>query len=133
MLHTLRVLARGNVLVLDTDFARQTGAKRYIGRKTVSAWNIDDLPADEPGHIQRNEFLQRGDQPIPHTAHPKSSEPASIDLRSSHPETVRFILKTIKSGGLWPADKETAQYCGVPFDPSFGGEYPELTSNQPSK
>lgn len=28
----------------------------------------------------------------------------------------------VKSGALWAADKATADACGVPFDPRFGGE-----------
>lgn len=31
------------------------------------------------------------------------------------------LAKACRDGDLWPADKETAAACGVPFDPKFGG------------
>lgn len=35
------------------------------------------------------------------------------------------LVKACKDGDLWPADIMTAQACGVPFDPTFGGEMTE--------
>lgn len=31
------------------------------------------------------------------------------------------VMKAIQDGELWAADAETAKYCGVVFDPTFGG------------
>src|SRR5262245_59651533 len=33
------------------------------------------------------------------------------------------LIKAAWDGELWPADVETARACGVPFDPTFGGEF----------
>lgn len=42
-------------------------------------------------------------------------------------------LKACKDGDLWPADKATADFCGVPFDPTFGGSVkPAAKSEKPS-
>lgn len=41
------------------------------------------------------------------------------------PTEVRWrqeYVKYCQEGDLWPADAETAKACGVPFDPTFGGE-----------
>lgn len=35
------------------------------------------------------------------------------------------LARACKDGDLWPADEETAKACGVPFDPTFGGEETE--------
>ncbi len=40
------------------------------------------------------------------------------DAVSSH---FNEYVKACKAGDLWAGDLETAEYCGVPFDPSFGG------------
>jgi hypothetical protein len=32
------------------------------------------------------------------------------------------LVKAAQDGDLWPADEATAKACGVPFDPTFGGE-----------
>jgi hypothetical protein len=32
------------------------------------------------------------------------------------------LAKACRDGDLWAADEATAKACGVPFDPSFGGE-----------
>lgn len=39
------------------------------------------------------------------------------------PDTVEY-RRHLRDGDLWPADAETAQAAGVPFDPAFG-EQPE--------
>lgn len=115
----LRVLARGNVLVLDTVFAQDTGARRYIGRAAVAAWKVEDLPPGEPRHEAHNTFLQPGDKPIPHVAYPKNAAPVEVPMD-------RYYTRAIKNGELWAADTSTAACVGVAFDPDFGGEYPSL-------
>lgn len=45
----------------------------------------------------------------------------------TEPQVVPFraeYVSACKAGDLWAADKETASDCGVPFDPSYGGEHP---------
>ncbi len=34
-------------------------------------------------------------------------------------------VKACKAGDLWPADEETAAYCGVEFDATFGAKSEE--------
>ena len=41
-------------------------------------------------------------------------------------EAGQYYRERVQEGGLWPADAETAEACGVVLDPTFGGEYPEL-------
>jgi hypothetical protein len=120
----LRVLSRAGIIVLDVVHAQQTGARRYVGRKTITAWKEDELPPGEPSHIQSNTFLEPGDKPIPHTAYPRISTPSVVPAD-------RYFIKAIKNGELWAADEETARICGVAFDPTFGGDHPSLT--KPSK
>jgi hypothetical protein len=103
---TLRVLARADVLVMDTVFAGQTGKRRYVGRKAVGAWKVEDLPQGEPSHVAWNQFLEPGEKPMQHFAFPKTG-----------------VVETVPRE-LWPADFATAQECKVDFDSTFGGDYP---------
>lgn len=113
----MKVLARGEYLVLDQDFGAQTGQRRYVGRRAVAAWKQADLPAGEPFHTPSMEFLEPESKPVPFVAYPKGAAPVDV------PAT-RFYLKELRAGTLWAADAETAKAAGVPFDSSFGGEYP---------
>lgn len=120
------VLARGSILVLDAQFAQATGSRRYIGRNTISARELKDLPEGEPRHEQSNEFLEPGDKPVPHTAYPRKSTPESVPVD-------RYYTRALKNGELWPADKASADCAGVQFDPTFGGEYPSLKAAKSGK
>lgn len=122
---SLRVLARGGILVLDVDYAsaaRTRGQRAYVGRRTVKSWDAAALPADCPVHLHSNEFLESGQQAIPHCAYPKRSAPVIVDNNS-------YYRKQVAQGSLWAADETTALACGVKFDPTFGGEYPELVKS----
>lgn len=116
----LRVLARGSIVVLDPAFAQATGHRRYVGRSTVTAWQPSELPAGEPCHIQHNSFLEPGDKAIPHTAYPKSGVAEEVPCD-------RYFMRALKNGELWAADRPTAEIADVPYDPTFGGEYPNLS------
>jgi hypothetical protein len=126
----LRVMARGGSLVLDLVFAQQTHIRRYIGRTAVQAAKVEELPAGEPCHVAPREFLSPGEKPIPHYAFPKNGTVAEIPAPPN--EFGKEYCDEIVAGNLWPADQETAAFCKVKFDPTFGGEYPQLT-NKPSK
>ena len=122
MTKSLRVLARGGILVIDVDHASAAttrGQRKYVGRKSVKAWKEEDLPEGCPRHLHSNEFLEQGQQSIPHMAFPSLGRPVTVSNSS-------YYRKVVKKGALWPADAETAAACGVRFDPTFGGEYPEL-------
>lgn len=122
----LKVLARGDALVLDQEFARVTKQRRYIGRSTVSSWDEHALPEGEPRHIAANHWLPPGEKPLPHFAYPKTGAPETVPADVRAPEystTLSHYAQVIRDGGLWPADAQSAAHCGVPFDPTFGGEY----------
>lgn len=117
-MQSLRVLARGNILVLNVDHAKAQhthGQRSYVGRSVVRAWSLDGLPKDCPRHEQYNEFLANGEGKIPHSAYPSTGVAVEVSNDS-------YYRKLVAKGALWPADKETADICGVEFDPSFGGE-----------
>lgn len=124
---TLRVLARGGILVLDADHAAaSSGQRSYVGRDVVPAWKVEDLPKGEPRHVQTNEFLESGESKIPHCAYPRAASPVTVSNSS-------YYRKIVKQGALWPFDQATALECGVRFDPTFGGDYPELTKTAARK
>ena len=119
---TLKVLARAGLLVLDVEHAKVGGHRAYVGRRTVRAWKLDDLPEGVPRHEHHNEFLENGQSAIPHCAYPATSFPAEVANTS-------YYRKLVKKGALWPFDEPTALACGVAFDPTYGGEYPALTKS----
>lgn len=109
MLSALRVFPNGNILVLDIDFATQTGRRAYIGRQATSAWTVEELPQDAPRHESSNEFLEPGQQPVPHVAFPTTGRAASVP-------NVPYYRKAVADGDLLPADAATARECGVAFN-----------------
>lgn len=116
--NSLRVFARGGLLVLDKAYAEAAptrGQRAYVGRRTVRAWKLDELPTGCPRHIQTNEFMEFGDKQIPHSAYPRLDKPVAVPNDS-------YYRKQVQKGALWAADEETAALCGVRFDPTFGGE-----------
>lgn len=108
MLSALRVLPHGNILVLDTEFASQTGRRAYIGRQAVSAWTVEELPQDAPRHESSNEFLEPGQAPVPHVAFPATGRAVAVP-------NVPYYRKAVADGDLLPADAATARECGVAF------------------
>lgn len=108
MAQTIKVLARGDILVLDVDYAKATGARKYVGRDTVTAWKEEELPAGCPRHLQANEFLEPGQPALPHTAYPATAEPQTVALMTH--------ARDVRRGDLIPADKASADLCGVAFD-----------------
>lgn len=126
-METLHVLARGGILVLDADHAAASGGQRsYVGRSTVRAWKLEDLPEGEPKHVHTNEFLEAGEVKIPHCAYPRMASPTEVSNSN-------YFRKLVRKGSLWPFDEATAAECGVRFDPTFGGEYPTLTKTAARK
>ena len=116
-MNTLRVLARGDALVLDAPFSQATGRRRYVGRSEVAAWKVEDLPEGCPKFVADNSFLSPGDKPLPNYAYPCSGEVVSVP---NDAQFGSYFRKCVKTGSLWAADHETARECGVQFDPSFG-------------
>lgn len=67
----------------------------YVGRQFVL--NEDELNAKKTRIHGQNRALREGFE---------------IDSTADEAET---LCHYVRQGGLWPADAETAQYCGVPF------------------
>jgi len=119
---TLSVLARGGLLVLDIEYAYAAptkGQRAYVGRASRRAWKEADLPKDCPSHVHSNEFLEPGAKHIPHVAYPRKDNPTEVPASN-------YYRKQVKKGALWAADAATARECGAKFDPTFGGDYPNL-------
>ena len=104
----LRVLAREGRMVFDLE-RHGAGIRRYVGRKHDRTLGAVFREMDEGG--TENEYRQGG--------WPASHKPAEPD---EMPDRVEY-RNALRDGDLWPADKETADLVGIPFDPKFGGEY----------
>lgn len=96
MAKTLSFFARGTDLVQDID-AMEAGVRRYIGRRSIDK---DGKPTSVISLVAGWDV---------------SKEPSVVPYHYDY-------VKAAKDGCLWPADKETADACGVPFDPKFGAE-----------
>ena len=82
----------------------------YVGRHLVRA------KRDGDGNITQSAFYAANDEPYEVFA-------------ASH--SGRRLAKLCRRGELWPADKETAAYCGVKFvrvEKGDGGEWVEAKS-----
>lgn len=108
----LRVLARGTAMVFDYE-RHESGVRRFVGRKHDPS--LGYAFKDDAGNL-----VKTGGWPPSHSP----ASPDSVPYRAEY-------LQALKDGDLWPADKETADYCGVPFDPTFGGEYDHLAAPAP--
>lgn len=104
----LRVLARGDRTVFDLE-RHEAGIRRYVGRKHDRTLGVVFTERDAGGTDNQH---RQGGWPASH----KPAEPDELPYRAEY-------LFAIRDGDLWAADKETADICGVAFDPTFGGEY----------
>ncbi len=100
-MQTLKFLARGTAMCFDLE-AQEARTLRYIGRRHDAT--IGHEGRDEYG----NKFMSGG--------WPAKSTPQEVPARGEY-------MLACKDGDLWAADEATALYCGVKFDPDFGGEY----------
>lgn len=105
----LRFLARGSDLVTVPDFRPVVGqAPRYVGRRFVPA------TAEQPA------------------SHPATEAPAEYPAGSLEGQR---CVKRCRRGELWPADAETARFCGVPmpdlvYDPAGAWDERRGTNGQ---
>ncbi len=91
----LRFRARGTALVPNRTAWIGSNTRAYVGRKAVDAAD----KGGQPGQL----------------AWAPTDEPEEVDYHAKYKQAC-------KAGDLWPADKDTADACGVTFDPTFGGE-----------
>jgi|GEM_PF-2481720 hypothetical protein len=125
------VLAKGAVLVPDYSRMKTTGRLSFVGRKVHHAPSIEALPVEARGAPVRVRDTTEW-TPEPTTVEawvPLRTPTAVVSADHDDPqqrEAGAYYRERIAEGGLWPADAVTAAACGVPFDPTFGDEYPEL-------
>lgn len=131
MEHTYRVLAKGAVLAPDYERMKSTRKLCFIGRTVHRAPTVEALPASVRGApIRARETTEwtPEDSSVEAWA---AKRTVTVLVAASHPEPElaeagQYNRQCIAEGGLWPADEATAIACGVGFDPTFGGDYPEL-------
>lgn len=103
----LRFRARGTALVQNLD-AMEARIKRFIGFKYTQL----EAPTQE--------------NPDGRWAFVPTNEVAEVPARGEY-------VKACRDGDLWPADAETAAYCGVSFDPNFGAPKAEKPTAKTDK
>jgi hypothetical protein len=98
----LRVKARGTAMVPDID-AMNGHRRAFIGRFLDKSQGEKYTDFEGVSRQQAVFGVVDGDVEVP---------------------SYHEYMRSVKDGDLWAADFETAEYCGVKFDPSFG-EYPK--------
>lgn len=106
----LKVLPRGAVLAPHFE-SILAGAKRFIGRQ----WDAKHGPGG-------------GWEPNADPKHPVEV-PTLPEADAAFRELWSEYAREVREGTLWPADKATADACGVQFDKSFGGEFDEVDAS----
>jgi hypothetical protein len=108
---TLRVLARGVAKVPDYAAHAAGATTRFIG------WQHDPSGGHEYSVVEGgvSETRKSGH-------HEAKDEPTVLTFALSDGLFGEY-LRCLRDGDLWPADAATAALAGVPFDPTFGGEY----------
>ena len=101
---TLRFFSRGTAMCFDLE-AQDAGVRRYIGRKHDKTL----------GHEGKDDYGNK----VMSGGWPSTSKAQEVPARGEY-------LMACRDGDLWAADEETAAYCGVKFDPDFGGEHPSV-------
>lgn len=107
----LRVLARG-MASAPIHSAHARGMARFVGR-------VDDFDLGTPYEATDDAGMKvPGIMP----ARVCSPEP-TIFAQDADPSEFTEQLLHLRELVLWPFDAETARMAGVPFDPTYGGEY----------
>lgn len=125
------VLAKGATLVPDYARMKTTGRLSFVGRKVHHAPSIEALPVEARGApIRVRETTEWTPEASSVEAWVPLRVPSTV-VSADHEDAEQreagaYYRERIAEGGLWPADAVTAAACGVAFDPTFGGEYPEL-------
>ena len=112
----LRFLTRGNGLTPDYD-AQARGIRRFHGWKhdpTKGPRFKDSITGEQKAHGGFEKQVRQ-----------------IVEIPISNPHRNEYI-RHLREGSLWPADSETAQLAGVPFDPTYGGEHDVDTPPAPA-
>ena len=122
MAQALRFLARGTGMV--PDYAAQAGGvRRFHGFVFDTSLGPKFQEKDDLGRVtgrvaQHGAFVKQ------------------IGLVVEVPSSSRYLseyIRHLRDGDLWPADEATAQWCGRPFDPLFGGEHTDGVRSRQSE
>jgi hypothetical protein len=113
---TLRVLPRGTAMVPHYEVMHTI--RKFHG------WKHDPALGNEHTDPQTKAVSRQGGF--------KKIEASSTDHVITLDNT-REYRKHLKEGDLWPADEATASECGVPFEPTFGGEHAPFPKAEASR
>jgi hypothetical protein len=114
MVRTYKVLARGDIAVLDAAYAEACGKYRLVGRELSRVYKDEEVPDDV---VRRDRDPVDPDDKFHIECWARKTEPSVVTAEG---HLGQYFRSRIIEGGLWPADKATADACGVPFDPKFG-------------
>jgi hypothetical protein len=93
--------ARGTALCPHYE-ASENHVRRFIGRRVDRTIGHDEVNPENGQTVKTGGF-------------PSTGEAEEVPYRAEY-------LFAVRDGDAWAADEETAKVCGVPFDPTFGGE-----------
>lgn len=111
----LRVLPRGTALVQDYRSLIETGTNRFHGWKWDGTLGPEFEYKDAKGETRKTR----------HGGRVKHVDQVVVILPDD-PHRAEY-LRHLRDGDLWAADEATAQAAGVPFEPEFLGEHPEVS------
>jgi hypothetical protein len=103
-----------------TVFERVRTHRNFVGLKHDPTLGPEQQSPDPGG----GSFHPGGWVAHKHTdVHPETGAPLAYHEVpvNGHPEVLHAYLQELKAGTLLPADKFTAEYAGVPFDPTLKG------------
>lgn len=119
----LRVLARGDIAVLDVGHAMAHGQYRLTARRLIRAESRDKFEEAYPLH-SNVVFRDRDPQVASDKFYVECWVPIPTPVPVSNIGSDGYYFrKQVYQGALWPADEETALECGIAFDPTFGGDF----------
>ena len=109
-MNTLRLRARGAVLCAHYQ-AHANGTRRFVGRRMDRTLGHDEVNPETGQTVKTGGWPSTGEaEDVPYCA--------------------EYVF-AVRDGDVWAADEATAKICGVPFDPTFGGEAAEMKDVAP--
>lgn len=112
---TFKVKACGQTLVLDSNYSKQTGRLRFVGR-IMNRYN-STAEAPDGAVIRERDPVDESD-----SYYVEAWTPCGVVEVPSVGEFAQYYRRQIQEGALLPADKATADACGVPFTDEKGND-----------
>ncbi len=117
----LRVLPRGTARVPDFEKLEGAHLNAFIG------WDCKPIGPEVVDRFIDPQLKQVVEEKKP-------SAVFIMRVGEVHEVTDRKEYRlALRDGSLWPADKQTADTVGVPYDPAFGGEHAEDVKSETAK